>query len=731
MPKARVVPATLTTLAIVLLLATAAWGQYAENTLYAFTGGSDGSRPEYGSLILDAKGNLYGTANAGGNVTSDNCGGGGHAYGSRKRRIHAPVPDTTLTNGCGVVFELTPGAGGAWTETVLYSFMGEGDGQNPEGGLVFDSAGNLYGTTYTDNNALGFGTVFELTPTASGPWNLTTLYTFTGGADGRNPYSTLIFDSLGNLYGTTAFGGGDADSGVVFKLTSSTSAPWTETVLYTFSGGNDGGNPFAGVTFDASGNLYGTAEEGGNTDDCTGSGCGVVFMLTPAASGPWTETVLYAFSGGADGGEPMGNVIFDASGDLYGTAENGGVSDCDGTCGVVFKLAPATSAPWTESVLHTFTGGADGNFPLAGVIFDSSGNLYSTASEGGTSDGCDGPCFGVVFELTPTASGPWNETVLYTFTNSGDGNEPEAGLVFDATGNLYGTTFGGGADGLGVVFELAVPALPSTTTTVTSSLNPSTFGQAVTFTATVTPEAESVAGKRAGHSSLRSWAAAIPTGTVAFTSNGTIITGCSAVTLASEVATCTTSGLPGGTDSIVATYSGDTNYAGSASSSLAQVVEMAATSTIVVSSLNPSTFDQAVSFTATIAPFTGGGVGAHELRFPMFSPQTPTGTVAFTSNGTTISGCAALALSSSGTAQCATSALPTGTDAIVATYSGDANYSGSRGDLSQVVNQVTTATVLASSLNPSTVDQSVALTATISPGTPTGTVGFTSNGATI
>ncbi|MGA3212722.1 MAG: choice-of-anchor tandem repeat GloVer-containing protein, partial [Terriglobales bacterium] len=593
-------------LAIMLLLAPAAWGQYIENTLYAFTGSSDGSQPLFGNLIFDAKRNLYGTASFGGDTSSANCGGGdGAAQKKRRKPAHASVSDQT-TLGCGVIFELTPSTGGAWTETVLYTFTGGADGSNPQAGLVFDSAGNLYGTTY-DGGAFGFGTVFELSPATGGTWTLTTLYTFTDGDDGAYSYATPVFDTSGNLYGT-ASGGGASGAGVVFQLTPTSVAPWTENVLYAFTGGSDGGQPETNVIFDSKGNLYGTASSGGSSLD------GVVFELTPASSAPWTESVLYSFSGGADGSVPYGNVSFDTSGNLYGTTYYGGNPDCNESgCGVVYELTPTTSVPWTESVLYTFDDTSDGGFPDAGVTFDASGNLYSTASQGGTSSACDGACFGVVFKLTPASSSPWTESVLYTFTNGTDGNNPLAGVIFDSAGNLYGTTQAGGSGDNGVVFELS---LPPTTTTLASSFNPSSFGQAVTFTATITPEAESVAGQHARHS----------------------------------------------------------------------------------------------------------------LRV---TPQTPTGTVAFSSNGTTITGCGGVSLSSSGTAQCTTSALPVGTDAIVATYSGDANYSGSSGDLSQVVNQVTTATVLASSLNPSTVDQSVALTATISPGTPTGTVGFTSNGATI
>jgi hypothetical protein len=296
-----------------------------------------------------------------------------------------------------------------------------------------------------------------------------------------------------------------------------------------------------------------------------------------------------------------------------------------------------------------------------------------------------------------------------------------------------------------------VVEMAATTTTVASSLNPSTSGQAVIFTATVALGSDLFVHGRSGRSPRV--LPQTPTGTVAFTANGTTITGCAAVALSSSsTAQCTTSVLAVGTDAIVATYSGDSNYSGS-SGDLSQVVNAPVTTpttTTVASSLNPSSFDQAVTFTATVTPESAGAAGNHKSHFPVVSPQTPTGTVAFTSNGVTITGCGAGTLGSSGTAQCTTSALPVGTNAIVATYSGDTNYVGSGSSpLSQIVEMAATSTTVASSLNPSHFDQAVTLTATVTletdtvkrsrdsrstlylPQTPTGTVAFTSNGAAI
>src|ERR1035437_1047559 len=295
-----------------------------------------------------------------------------------------------------------------------------------------------------------------------------------------------------------------------------------------------------------------------------------------------------------------------------------------------------------EKVLHNFNNdGTDGYYPEVGLIVDAAGNLYGTTTAGGAYNS------GTVFELTPAAGGGWTETVLHNFGNGTDGATPYAGLIFDAAGNLYGTTYygGTGANEGGTVFEFTAAPKAGTTTTLSSSANPSTVGEPVTFTATVAP-----AGPPA------------PTGTVGFTANGTTITGCSAVPLSSSrTATCTTAALPAGTNAIVATYSGDANYSGS-SGSLSQVVNPGASTTTVTSSQNPSTFGDPVTLTATVAPA---------------GPPAPTGTVSFTSNGTPISGCTALPLSSS-MATCMTSTLPIGEDAIVATYSGDSTYSGSR-----------------------------------------------------
>lgn len=332
-------------------LARDANGRVTEKVLYAFTD-KDGSLPE-GGLIADSAGNFYGTTSYGG---AGSCTGAlGHL------------------RGCGVVFELTPGGSGRWTERVLYSFAGGADGSNPSAGLILDSAGNLYGTT-SAGGPDGFGTVFELSPGGSGQWAETILHTFTGGSDdGAYPRAGLVFDGANNLYGTT-FNGGPENSGTVFELSPSTNGQWSVTILHGFTGGSDGGSPDAGLTFDSVGNLYGASTAGG-------AGAGVVFELAPGANGQWSETVLHAFDGGpADGDFPYARLIFDSAGNLYGTTVYGG-SDLE--YGVIFKLTPGGNGQWTETILHSFTNATDdGEMPYAGLIFDGAGNLYGTTSAG-------------------------------------------------------------------------------------------------------------------------------------------------------------------------------------------------------------------------------------------------------------------------------------------------------------------------------------------------------------
>ncbi len=442
---------------------------------------------------MDAAGNLYGTTSSGG------------------------------TYGAGTVFMLTPNAAKTtWTETVLYSFCAQSactDGGTPYAGLIMDVAGNLYGTTssggaYVDvatGAGAGGGTVFELTPNAAKTkWTETVLYSFCAQSactDGQLPVAGLIIDAMGNLYGTTQ-GGGNGEyigTGTVFMLTpNAAKTTWTETVLYVFTGASDGEGPHASVIMDVAGNLYGTTEAGGN-------GGGTVFELTPnAAKTTWTETTLYSFvhcaqSSCPDGDTPYAGLIMDASGNLYGTTFKGGANVAvfafGSTAGTVFELTPnAAKTTWTETVLYSFcaSGCTDGANPYAGLIMDGSGNLYGTTLFGGanvaTSEGA-----GTVFMLTPNAAKTkWTETVLYSFCAQGplsgctDGNSPFAGLFMDGSGNLYGTTYGGGdriGGGEGTVFEITSTAVvlpPSEVATTASGLVYSRVSHAFNGTVTIT-----------------------------------------------------------------------------------------------------------------------------------------------------------------------------------------------------------------------------------------------------
>jgi uncharacterized repeat protein (TIGR03803 family) len=419
--------------AVLLGAAASAQTQSVLHNFCASAGCTDGNRP-YAGLVPDQQGNLYGTTEQGGAQIGD--------YGT------------------GVVFKLTPGG----KETV-YTFCAQTDctdGEWPIAGLVFQK-GDLYGTTYYGGSS-GLGTVFKLTPEGKE----TVLYSFCpqGGffncTGGQNPWAGVVFDQNGNLYGTALNGGTynnncDLGCGVVFKV----SPEGNETVLYSFcqqANCTDGAGPYAGVVRDQEGNLYGTTFGGGNNTNnvCDPTGCGAVFKITPEG----TETVLYSFCAQnkcSDGANPEAGLVFDQAGNLYGTAVAGGLLNqtyCLGTCGVVFKLTPEG-----KETVYSFcaqSGCIDGAFPAAGLVLDK-GNLYGTTYYGGAYSnqtcspyisGC-----GVVFKITPEGK----ETVLYSFcaqNNCADGALPEAGVILDEKGNIYGTTQNDGADGGGVVFKI-------------------------------------------------------------------------------------------------------------------------------------------------------------------------------------------------------------------------------------------------------------------------------------
>jgi uncharacterized repeat protein (TIGR03803 family) len=387
-----------------------------ERVIYTFAGGTAGSDPTT-LLISDKSGNLYGATGMGGEF------------------------------GDGTIFELVRNGTG-WTYVMLYSFTGNADGAFPSGSLAIDTAGNLYGTTGTGGDNYK-GNVYELSHNAEGVWSATALYSFTDGADGGYPYGGVILDKAGNLYGTANEGGllsncSSVGCGVVFELSPRSDGAWTETVLHSFNGA-DGALPTSALVFDTKGNLYGTASVGGASTACEGvtTGCGTVFLLAPSAGG-WTETTLHSFYiTNKDGYFPGGVVYHD--GKIYGTTLFGGSQGS----GTVFELT-ITKSGATESVLHSFGAGTDGAQPLGAVVFDKAGNLYGSASRGGNS-ACYQGC-GALFELKPTG-GSWEEGILHQFTAGTDGSQPSSTPSLSPTGNLLGTASGGGANNAGVLFE--------------------------------------------------------------------------------------------------------------------------------------------------------------------------------------------------------------------------------------------------------------------------------------
>jgi hypothetical protein len=460
-----------------------------ESILHVFNG-TNGQSPS-GALVQDSAGNLYGITGRGGTINTS-CPSFPAVNGSK-------VPD-----GCGLVFKLVAPAAGktAWTEDILYEFSGA-DGSSPGGDLVFDKAGNLYGTTATGGeNApacagsktagtyTGCGVVYQLAPPRPGKprWTQTILHRFTN-ADGSQPSAGLVIDAAGHLYGTASNGGGThaacpvnkkngvpAGCGVAFELTppKAGKAAWTFDVLHRFTSGADGNDPLAKLVRDSAGYLYGTTAGGGRTpascaaNASTGvpAGCGTIYRLKPPAAGKteWTEAVLHRFVGNAGGANPIGSLILDKAGDLYGTTYLGGTSTF-GPLGTVFKLAPPTAGQivWPLTVLHDFgTGPAeDGAYPYAGLVMTPAGILVGTTSEGGSQN------LGAVYKLTPPAAGKtaWVDAILYSFKLGAhpDGYVPYGGLIRDAAGNFYGTTVaaalpgngGQGKTGDGVVFKIA------------------------------------------------------------------------------------------------------------------------------------------------------------------------------------------------------------------------------------------------------------------------------------
>jgi len=323
-------------------------------------------------------------------------------------------------------------------ETVLHSFGAGTDGQVPYSAPAIDDNGNLFGTT----NLGGLhqaGTVFELSPRQGGGYTETVLHSFGHGSDGSNPDSGVILDGHGNLFGT-ANGGGDHDLGVVFELSPREGGGYTEIVVHSFGHGSDGADPLAGLAVDGNGNLFGTTLGGGL------HGSGTVFALTPREGGGYHEAVLHSFGHGTDGRSPEASVIVDAAGNIFGTTFNGGIH----AFGAVFELSPQQSGGYHETLLHSFGSSTDGRHPWGNLAIDGNGNLYGLTTYGGTHSA------GTLYELSPREDGGYSETVLHSFGDGMDGAFPFAsGVIIDSNGNLYGTTFDGGIHGFGTVFEFS------------------------------------------------------------------------------------------------------------------------------------------------------------------------------------------------------------------------------------------------------------------------------------
>jgi uncharacterized repeat protein (TIGR03803 family) len=404
----RALSKILTAAAIALILTIPGWAQVTEKILYTFSVLTDGENPQPG-LVIDSKGNLFGTTLNGG------------------------------VNYEGAVFEVSPNSDGSWTEQVIHSFSGftgTGDGALPFGGLALDAQGNLYGTTLA-GGPTGDGTVFELSPGSNGVWTETIVYSFTGGSDGFAPFAGVVFDSAGNLYGTTERGGtpgfgATAGFGTVFELSPGANGVWTKKTLHIFSGADDGAVPESNWAVDRTGNLYGVTQSGGAND------YGLLFQLAPQPDGSWVEHVIHPFAGGADGISSPGAPAIDKAGNVFVEADFS-----------LLEFSPSSSGGWTRKDLHNFTGNADGADAAGGVILDSSGNIYGMTSTGGHHHG-------TVFELTHSSQGSFAEEILHNFEGGADGDFPYYNyLTLDSKGNIYGTTANGGASNGGVVFEVS------------------------------------------------------------------------------------------------------------------------------------------------------------------------------------------------------------------------------------------------------------------------------------
>ncbi|MGH8093576.1 MAG: choice-of-anchor tandem repeat GloVer-containing protein [Chthoniobacterales bacterium] len=375
------------------------------DVIYSFGGDEDGEYADT-DLAIDGAGNIYGTSVLGGDF------------------------------GSGTVFQVSPVAGG-WVHTVLYDFMGGADGAEPYKGVTLDSQGNLYGTAVTGGSGScegGCGVAYKLS-NSGGTWTQTVLHAFTGGTDGSGPGARMAIDAAGNLYGMTPTGGADG-LGTIYQLHPLSSGGYEFKVIHTFTGGTDGASGSAGLMLLRGKKLYGVATTGGTY------GAGTAFQLTPSRTGEWGFVTLYSFRGQPDGGFPYGGLLFDATGNLYGTTYYDGANDL----GCVYELSPAVTGEWTEQVLYSFKAEKDGSGSISNLVVDAQGNLYGTTSEGGL-----GP--GTIFRLSLRPDGSWKETLSHLFSGPPDGAYPYAGMTPGRSGTFFGATVHGGDGDDGAIYQ--------------------------------------------------------------------------------------------------------------------------------------------------------------------------------------------------------------------------------------------------------------------------------------